>query len=138
MLGDAAAARRPASRAARGFDAAAQGVSAAVSRRDVFRLRRRLFDRGFQRAGAWRVPSQCPRCSKMSSAKQIIVSGGFDDIKSRDLRFLEEAAKLGELSVLLWPDETLQKITGKAPKFPLAERNYFLNAIRYVSRVIEA
>jgi cytidyltransferase-like protein len=74
----------------------------------------------------------------MISAKQIIVSGGFDDIKSGDLRFLEEAAKLGELSVLLWPDATLQKLTGKPPKFPLAERKYFLNAVRYVSRVIEA
>jgi cytidyltransferase-like protein len=74
----------------------------------------------------------------MSSQKQIIVTGGFDDIKSRDLRFLEEASKLGELSVLLWPDATLQKLTGKLPKFPLAERLYFLNAVRYVSRVIEA
>ena len=74
----------------------------------------------------------------MSSQKQVIVSGGFDDIRSRDLRFLEEAAKLGELSVLLWPDETLQKLTGKASKFPLAERLYFLNAVRYVSRVIKA
>jgi cytidyltransferase-like protein len=73
----------------------------------------------------------------MSPHKQIIVSGGFDDIKSRDLWFLEEAAKLGELTVLLWPDATLQKITGKAPKFPLAERLYFLNAVRYVSRVIQ-
>lgn len=73
----------------------------------------------------------------MSSPRQIIISGGFDDIKSRDLRFLEEASKLGELSVLLWPDATLQKLTGKAPKFPLAERLYFLNAVRYVSRVIQ-
>ena len=74
----------------------------------------------------------------MSTQKQIVVSGGFDDIKSRDLRFLEEASKLGELSVLLWPDATLQKFTGKAPKFSLAERRYFLNAVRYVSRVVEA
>jgi cytidyltransferase-like protein len=74
----------------------------------------------------------------MSSPKQIIVSGGFDDIKSRDLRFLEAASKLGELSVLLWPDATLQKLTGNAPKFPLAERKYFLNAVRHVRRVIEA
>jgi cytidyltransferase-like protein len=73
----------------------------------------------------------------MSSPKQVIVSGGFDDLKSRDLRFLEEAAKLGELSVLLWPDATLQALHGKAPKFPLAERRYFLNAVRHVSRVIE-
>ena len=74
----------------------------------------------------------------MSSPKQVIVSGGFDDIKSHDLRFLEEAAKLGELTVLLWPEATLQKLTGKAPKFALAERLYFLNAVRYVSRVVEA
>jgi len=74
----------------------------------------------------------------MAAAKQVVVSGGFDDIKSRDLRFLEEAAKLGELTVLLWPDATLQKLAGKAPKFPLAERLYFLNAVRYVSRVVEA
>ena len=74
----------------------------------------------------------------MSSATQVIVSGGFDDIRSRDLRFLEEAAKLGELTVLLWPDATLEKVIGKAPKFPLRERSYFLNAVRYVSRVVEA
>jgi cytidyltransferase-like protein len=74
----------------------------------------------------------------MSAPKQVVVSGGFDDIKSCDLRFLEEAAKLGELSVLLWPDATVQKLTGKAPKFPLAERKYFLNAVRYVGHVVEA
>jgi cytidyltransferase-like protein len=74
----------------------------------------------------------------MSAQKQIVVSGGFDDIKSRDLRLLEEASKLGELSVLLWPDATLQRLTGQPLKFPLAERRYFLNAVRYVSKVIEA
>ena len=68
--------------------------------------------------------------------KQIIVSGGFDDIRARHLRFFEESAKLGDLTVLLWPDETLQQRTGKAPKFPLAERLYFLNAVRYVTRVV--
>ncbi len=74
----------------------------------------------------------------MTTQSQVVVSGGFDDIKSRDLRFLEEAAKLGELTVLLWPDSVLEKLTGKAPKFPLAERSYFLNAVRYVSKVIDA
>jgi cytidyltransferase-like protein len=74
----------------------------------------------------------------MPAQSQVVVSGGFDDIKSRDLRFLEEAAKLGELTVLLWPDETLKKLTTQAPKLPLAERRYFLNAVRYVSRVVEA
>jgi len=72
----------------------------------------------------------------MNSTKQIIVSGGFDDLRSRDLRFLQEAAKLGELSVLLWPDGEIVRRTGMVPKFPLAERRYFLEAVRYVSRVM--
>jgi cytidyltransferase-like protein len=72
----------------------------------------------------------------MSPPKQIIVSGGFDDIHSWQIRFLEEASKLGEVIVLLWADKTLEQQTGKAPKFPLAERLYFLDAVRYVSRVV--
>jgi cytidyltransferase-like protein len=69
---------------------------------------------------------------------RVLVSGGFDDICSSDLRFLEEAGKLGELTVLLWPDAALERLTGKPPKFPLAERLYLLRAIRHVTRVIEA
>ena len=66
--------------------------------------------------------------------KQIAVCGAFDDLRSGGLRFLEEASKLGELTVLLWPDAVVQRVTGTAPKFPEAERLYFLNAVRYVSR----
>lgn len=73
----------------------------------------------------------------MSSTKKVVVSGGFDDVRSRDLRFLQEAAKLGEVTVVLWSDDAIEKFSGKKPKFPLAERSYFLNAVRYVSRVME-
>jgi len=62
--------------------------------------------------------------------------GGFDDIRSCDLRLLEEAAKLGALTVLLWQDDMIHHLTGKTPKFPLAERFYFLSAVRCVGRVI--
>jgi cytidyltransferase-like protein len=72
----------------------------------------------------------------MSESPQIIVSGGFDDIRSRHLRFLEEAAKLGQLTVVLWPDELLASLPGRPSKFTLAERWYFLNAVRYVTRVV--
>jgi cytidyltransferase-like protein len=72
----------------------------------------------------------------MSGNRRVIVCGGFDDIRAGDLRFLEEAAKLGELTVLLWPDAALEKHTGKPAKFPLAERHYFLKAVRTVRRVI--
>ena len=69
------------------------------------------------------------------SRSQVVASGGFDDITSRDMRFFEEAAKLGELTVLLWPDAML---AGRPPKFSLAERSYFLSAVRYISKVVTA
>ena len=72
----------------------------------------------------------------MSERQQVVVSGGFDDLQARGMRFLQEAALLGELTVLVWPDETLQQLTGKPPKFPLAERLYLLEAVRYVTRVV--
>ena len=72
----------------------------------------------------------------MSPRLQAVVSGGFDDVRSRQMRFLEEAAQLGELTVLLWPDELLERQVGKPPKFPLVERRYLLQAVRYVSRII--
>lgn len=72
----------------------------------------------------------------MNSVRQVIASGGFDDIRPLQIRFLEEASKLGDLNVLLWSDRAIQQVTGKPPKFPLAERYYFLSAIRYVGRVI--
>jgi cytidyltransferase-like protein len=68
-------------------------------------------------------------------SQQIVVSGAFDDIRTRDLRFLEEASRLGELSVLLWPDELAEKVSGQRPRFPLAERHYFLSAVRCIRDV---
>jgi cytidyltransferase-like protein len=67
--------------------------------------------------------------------KRVVVSGGFDDLRSRHVRFLHEASKLGDVQVLLWSDETINALEERAPKFPQAERLYLLQAIRYVSRV---
>ena len=67
---------------------------------------------------------------------QVVVAGDFDDIRSKQIRFLEEAARLGPLTVLLWTDDSIRQRTGKTPKFPLAERQYFLERIRYVHRVV--
>jgi cytidyltransferase-like protein len=69
------------------------------------------------------------------SAASAFVFGAFDDLRARDLRFLEEAAAVGPLQVLLWSDALVLRLTGKAPKFPAVERTYFLNAVRYVSGV---
>jgi cytidyltransferase-like protein len=63
----------------------------------------------------------------------VYVSGSFDDLRFKDYRFLEEAAKLGPVHAFLWSDETCHAATGKAPKFPQAEREYSLQAVRYIS-----
>ncbi len=64
--------------------------------------------------------------------KKAVVMGSFDDLRTRDVRFLEEASQLGSLQVLLWSDETIRRLEGKSPKFPQEERIYLLQAIRYV------
>jgi cytidyltransferase-like protein len=65
----------------------------------------------------------------------VFVIGAFDDIRSGDARFLEEAAKLGPVHAWLLSDDAVQSATGRPPKFPLEERNYFVQAIRFVHRV---
>ncbi|WP_428939876.1 adenylyltransferase/cytidyltransferase family protein [Fontivita pretiosa] len=68
--------------------------------------------------------------------KTILVSSSFDDMRFADFRFLEEAGRLGQsLHALLWSDELVQRLTGKPPKFPQAERQYLLGAIRYVGQI---
>ncbi|MFH1717395.1 MAG: adenylyltransferase/cytidyltransferase family protein [Planctomycetota bacterium] len=72
----------------------------------------------------------------MSDAdKCVVVCGRFDDIRSSDIRFLQEAARPGPLHVFLWTDQSLRSATGQAPKFPEGERLYFLQAVRFVHKV---
>jgi cytidyltransferase-like protein len=42
---------------------------------------------------------------------------------------------LGEVRVWLWTDEQVQAETGRPPKFSLEERQYLLEAVRFVSQV---
>ncbi len=65
----------------------------------------------------------------------VIVSGGFDDIGSRHLRFLHEASRLGRLTVLLWDDPVALALTGFRPRFGIDERRYFLESLRWVDSV---
>ena len=66
---------------------------------------------------------------------QVIVSSGLDQLDTSSFRFLQEAARLGELHVLLWPDQAVRALTGREPKFPQTERAYVVGAVRYVTRV---
>jgi cytidyltransferase-like protein len=63
------------------------------------------------------------------------VSGPFDSLSAWDVRFLEEAARLGELHVRLWSDALVAAATGSPAAFPQAERRYLLEALRYVHTV---
>jgi cytidyltransferase-like protein len=65
----------------------------------------------------------------------VVVYGGFDNILSHDIRFLQEAGRFGYLYVFLWNDEFVRSATGKEPKFPENERLYFLESIRFVHKV---
>ena len=62
--------------------------------------------------------------------------GAFDDLRSRQIRFLEEAARFGEVTALLWTDDLVRELEGKGPRFPEAERAYILRAIRFVRQVV--
>lgn len=67
---------------------------------------------------------------------KVVVTGSFDDLKSRHVRVLEEASKLGDVYVLLWSDEVVRTLDGTPPRFPQEERFYILRAIRYVTQVL--
>jgi cytidyltransferase-like protein len=63
------------------------------------------------------------------------VTGVFDDLRSADIRFLEEAARFGHVHAYVWSDDLIRNLYGTGPRFPLKERHYFLSAIRYVDQV---
>src|SRR5215216_3217439 len=67
--------------------------------------------------------------------QRVMVTGGFDDLRFEDFRFLDEAAKFGPLHVLLWSDDAIKSASYAPPKFPQAEREYVVSAIRYVQGI---
>jgi cytidyltransferase-like protein len=65
----------------------------------------------------------------------VAVTGSFDNLRSRHVRLLDEASRVGTVHVLLWPDDAIRALYGSGPKFPQEERLYLLGAIRYVQQV---
>ena len=68
--------------------------------------------------------------------KRVVVSASFDDLRSGHMRFLHEASRYGGVTVVLWSDEMIRKITGEEPKLSQPERFYLLDAVRYVDAVV--
>ncbi len=73
----------------------------------------------------------------MSTGAQIdvVLSASFDNMRAPDIRLLHEASALGAVHVCLWDDATVKALTGESPKFPQAERLYYVQALTYVSTV---
>ncbi|MBI2297512.1 MAG: adenylyltransferase/cytidyltransferase family protein [Armatimonadetes bacterium] len=67
--------------------------------------------------------------------RTVLVTGDFDNPGSAHVRLLHEAARRGRVHVVLWSDVAVERATGQAPRFPAAERRYYLEALRYVSSV---
>ena len=65
----------------------------------------------------------------------VYLSGIFDDMRTPVIRFLQEAARLGNVHALLYSDALAQQISGERTNFPQAERKYFLENIRFVNQV---
>ncbi len=63
---------------------------------------------------------------------RILVHESFDDLRARDMRFLQEAARLGDVHVLLLSDDAVLQTTGRPPKFRQEERLYLVESLRYV------
>jgi len=70
-----------------------------------------------------------------SMQQTVFVYGSFDNLKSLQIRFLQEASRLGKVHVLLFSDQVSLAVNGKKPYFPKNERRYYLESIRYVSRL---
>lgn len=68
-------------------------------------------------------------------SKTIITSGFFDNLCSKQVRFLYEISRHGNAIILLLDDDLMQSMHGTLPKFPLSERQYYLESIRYVDEV---
>jgi cytidyltransferase-like protein len=69
------------------------------------------------------------------SDKNVFVSGSFFSMQASAIRFLEEAAKLGRVHVLLWVNEPDEAVSSGSMKFTLEERQYLLENNRFVTTV---
>lgn len=66
---------------------------------------------------------------------RTVVETSLDDLRSDDVRFLQEAARDGELHLRLPSDELVRATEGAAPRFPLVERRFLAQSLRWVSSV---
>ncbi len=64
----------------------------------------------------------------------VVVEASLDDLRSDDVRFLQEAARLGPLHVRVPSDDLVAASTGAPPAFPAVERLFLAESMRWVER----
>jgi cytidyltransferase-like protein len=62
------------------------------------------------------------------------VEVSLDDLRSDDVRFLQEAARFGPLHVRVPSDALVMEVTGSPPAFPAIERLFLAESLRWVAR----
>lgn len=61
-----------------------------------------------------------------------VVEASLDNLRSDDVRFLQEAARHGPLHVRVPSDDLVAELTGSAPIFPAEERLFLAASLRWV------
>ena len=64
--------------------------------------------------------------------RSVVVEASLDDVRSADVRFFQEAARLGPLHLRIPSDAALALATGSPPHFPAAERLFLAESFRWV------
>ena len=65
----------------------------------------------------------------------VVVTASLDNLTSRDVRFLQEAARFGPLHVRVPSDAMFERRAGCVPRFPAAERRFLAASLRCVNTV---
>jgi cytidyltransferase-like protein len=63
----------------------------------------------------------------------VVVEHALDNLRSGDVRFLQEAARHGPLHVRVPSDRLVEELTGSRPLFPAAERLFLAESLRWVT-----
>lgn len=67
-----------------------------------------------------------------AAVRSVVVEASLDNLKSDDVRFLEEASARGSLHVRVMSDALVARLTGASPRFPAAERLFLAESLRWV------
>jgi cytidyltransferase-like protein len=79
------------------------------------------------------VTGTAPSAREVAAAThRVVISRSFDNLQSQDVRFLQEAARLGSVRLDLWSDALVRSTTGRPSFFPEEERLFVAQALRDV------